>query len=231
MAQGLPVVAIVGRPNVGKSTLFNRILGSRTAIVEDRARTTRDRLYGDAEWNDRRFVIVDTGHRGCHLVTEIRIRLPLDRPLDDPLNDGRGVGDGHLLRPLPLPADAAGIEDEGLEVRLPQGHSFFDHSGVERFDVRARWWLEAPESFRDIAIVDDDQVERMPQASLPADYVAAPVDGAPVFVGHYWMSGVPQLQTPKVACLDYSAAKDGPLVAYRWDGEDVLDAARFVCSR
>ncbi len=58
---GLPVVAIVGRPNVGKSTLFNRILGSRTAIVEDRARTTRDRLYGDAEWNDRRFIVVDTG--------------------------------------------------------------------------------------------------------------------------------------------------------------------------
>jgi GTP-binding protein len=58
---GLPVVAIVGRPNVGKSTLFNRIVGERTAIVEDRARTTRDRLYGDTEWNDRRFVIVDTG--------------------------------------------------------------------------------------------------------------------------------------------------------------------------
>ena len=58
---GLPVVAVVGRPNVGKSTLFNRIVGERKAIVEDRARTTRDRLYGVAEWNGRRYVIVDTG--------------------------------------------------------------------------------------------------------------------------------------------------------------------------
>jgi GTP-binding protein len=58
---GLPVVAIVGRPNVGKSTLFNRFVGGRQAIVEDRARTTRDRMYGDAEWNGRRFIVVDTG--------------------------------------------------------------------------------------------------------------------------------------------------------------------------
>jgi GTP-binding protein len=56
------VVALVGRPNVGKSTLFNRVVGdARAAIVEDRARTTRDRMYGDAEWNGRRFVVVDTG--------------------------------------------------------------------------------------------------------------------------------------------------------------------------
>jgi GTPase len=55
------VVAVVGRPNVGKSTLFNRVVGERIAIVEDKARTTRDRLYDVAEWNGRRFIMVDTG--------------------------------------------------------------------------------------------------------------------------------------------------------------------------
>ncbi len=60
-AESVPVVALVGRPNVGKSALFNRMLGGRKAIVEEAAGTTRDRLYGEVEWLRKRFRIVDTG--------------------------------------------------------------------------------------------------------------------------------------------------------------------------
>ena len=117
---------------------------------------------------------------------------------------------------------------KGLEIPLPDGHFFLDHGGVPRRRVRTRWWLHTSRSLRDVAIVGEEQRDRVPEIPPPADFAPAPVSGSPVFVGHYWLTGAPTPQTSHVACLDYSAAKGGPLVAYRWDGEATLDPRRFV---
>ncbi len=77
----LPVAAIVGRPNVGKSTLFNRLTGERKAIVDDVSGVTRDRHYGESFWNGRDFTVIDTGgylrDKGSSIVSGIRNQVEL----------------------------------------------------------------------------------------------------------------------------------------------------------
>jgi GTP-binding protein len=79
------IIAIVGRPNVGKSTLFNRLIGERKAIVDDIAGVTRDRIYGFSDWNGHHFTVVDTGGyvKGSSDIFEAQIRRQVDIAIDE----------------------------------------------------------------------------------------------------------------------------------------------------
>ncbi len=117
---------------------------------------------------------------------------------------------------------------KGLEVQLPPGHSYHDKDGHERFNERIAWWDTAGSTYRDLAVVGESL-----RASLPAEPIMPDIrpvydNTKPAFFGHYWMTGRPALQSPMLACVDYSAAKSGPLVAYRWSGEAPLVAANFA---
>ena len=79
------IVAIVGRPNVGKSTIFNRLTKSRSAIVEEMSGVTRDRIYGISDWNGRSFSVIDTGGyvRGSEDIFESEIRKQVEIAIDE----------------------------------------------------------------------------------------------------------------------------------------------------
>jgi GTP-binding protein len=79
------VVAIVGRPNVGKSTLFNRLVGGRKAIVDEQSGVTRDRHYGESEWNGKKFAVIDTGGyvKGSDDVYEKQIRRQVEIAVEE----------------------------------------------------------------------------------------------------------------------------------------------------
>jgi hypothetical protein len=118
--------------------------------------------------------------------------------------------------------EALEVVCKGPEVALPPGVTFTDQSGKVRHEVRVRWWQEDLSTYRKAAIGPPGDMAMIPDVPLPEEWKGHPYVGPPVLFGHYWFSGEPKVISPRFACLDYSVAKNGPLVAYRWDGEAQL---------
>lgn len=117
---------------------------------------------------------------------------------------------------------------KGIEAALPAGHSFEDKDGHARHSVRIRWWDDHAVTYRELAMLPPPERERLPALPVAGRSRVRYDNAKPVFFGHYWMSGAPAPLSPHAACVDYSAGRGGPLVAYRWDGEPELDARHFV---
>ena len=118
------------------------------------------------------------------------------------------------------------------------GHRYADPSGVIRSRARVAWWRPDAATLRDAAVIpngtpvvgpDGEPVDALPATPL-TDAVPRYTADVPVLFGHYWRTGRLTNEGPKAACVDYSAGKGGPLVAYRWDGEsDLADAKLIAC--
>ncbi len=134
-----------------------------------------------------------------------------------------GIDDSHLYKLIETLL-------KGKEVKLPDNLEFEDKGGHKRDEARIRWWLDPGEAtFGEWTFTDGmEALENRPVDSEHQDIPCYPEQAKPVFFGHYWLRGKPILQRPNVCCLDYSIGKEDKLVAYRFDGENVLREERLV---
>jgi hypothetical protein len=116
---------------------------------------------------------------------------------------------------------------KGIEVELPAGSGFSDKDGHRRTAVRVRWWANELEHFDKAAMPLPPGVV-VPPERLPHGALHGYDSDKPLFIGHYWLTGDRILMTDHIACVDYSAGRGDPLVAYRFDGETRLDAKKLV---
>lgn len=119
---------------------------------------------------------------------------------------------------------------KGPEHTLPEQLSFNDKDGHTRHAARVRWWVsdDRPAAERlefGGAQLSDEQHESLFKCT---DIEVLPYPPKPIFVGHYWLRGAPAALSPHVACIDYSVAKHGKLVAYRWSGEATIQPEHFA---
>lgn len=117
---------------------------------------------------------------------------------------------------------------KGIEIPLPPGRSFLDKDGIERRRVRVRWWDSEASTYRNAAMFSEEFQSGLPEEPIPPHAMISPPTDKPIFFGHYWLTGIPDVLSSNAACVDYSAGKGGPLVAYRWDGESRLTSKNLV---
>jgi hypothetical protein len=116
---------------------------------------------------------------------------------------------------------------KGFEYELPDGISFQDKGGKPRTAARLQWWKRDASQLGELVLPDGLNIGDAAKVAVPTDIPVYSSNAPPCFVGHYWLDGKPAPLASNVACLDYSVANQGKLVAYRWDGEQVLDKNKF----
>ena len=131
--------------------------------------------------------------------------------------------------------ESAEILLKGPEVPLPDGFAYCDKDGHPRHRARFAWWNREATTLRDGAEIPSGarSLTGQPFPELPVDPIAhldlpRYTDDVPVSYGHYWRTGNPTTVSQTTACVDYSAGKGDPLVAYRWSGEPTLSSENFV---
>lgn len=119
---------------------------------------------------------------------------------------------------------------KGKEIKMPEGLYFTDKDGTRRTEIRIKWWENPSEmTYKSISVepIEDLPEQAIDMAEWKSNAYYQNIDKK-VFFGHYWLKGEPSLYKENICCLDYSVAKGGKLVAYRFNGENKLDNSCFV---
>ncbi len=155
--------------------------------------------------------------RGRYLTPELMVQAT-DEPSDKAEKDNAS----------PSVFKAVEALTKGIEIPLPKPHTFVDKDDHRRDRVRARWWDPKASTYSQIAHLSDNERQALPDDEVPAHARLSVTGDKPIFFGHYWMNGSPEPESPLAACVDYSAGKEGPLVAYRWEGGSPLSSGQFI---
>lgn len=119
---------------------------------------------------------------------------------------------------------------KGKEIRMPEGLNFTDKDGTQRNEIRIKWWEDPSQAtYRSISVVP---LESLPDTPVDMSFFQGPdyyhAEDKPIFFGHYWLKGNPLLYRGNICCLDYSVARQGYLVAYRFDDESKLQNSKLI---